>query len=87
MSLSLPSLECATGRERTVAYGRLADDRRGIIARMNKQDKAPPTELKPANAVWEVARFLGICLLGFAAVSVLIGIGLIVVMGLSITAM
>lgn len=57
------------------------------MARMNTHDNAPPTELKPANAVWEVARFLGICLFGFAAVSVLIGIGLIVVMGLSIAAM
>jgi nitrate reductase NapE component len=57
------------------------------MARMNTHDKAPPTELKPSNAVWEVAKFFVICLFGFAAVSVLIGIGLIVVMGLTIAAM
>lgn len=75
------------GRLRTVAYGCLADDRKGMMACMNTHDKAPPTELKPASAAWEVARFLGICLFGFAAVSVLTGIGLIFVMGLSIAAM
>lgn len=50
-------------------------------------DTSQPIKLSRGKAAWEVLKFLGTCLIGFATVSVLMWLALVVLMGLSIAAM